>query len=190
MSGRVMLLTHAEVVVDPDTIVPDWRLNAVGQERHRRFATQPILDGVTAVYSSTERKAHEGAAFVAERLGHEVQTRAELSENDRSSTGFLPEDEFWPVVQVFFAKPDVSTRGWETARAAQSRFVNAVRDVLTEAPEGNTLIVAHGGVATLLRCYLLDKDITKAEGQPHAGGGCWFSFPRGMDSAPTEWKVI
>lgn len=43
---------------------------------------------------------------------HGVQPR----ENDRSSTGFLPPEEFEVVADAFFAQPGVSVRGWETAQ--------------------------------------------------------------------------
>lgn len=190
MSGQVIFLTHADVVVNPDVPVPDWGLNETGHARHAAFAQDAVLDRVAAIYSSTERKAREGAAPMARRFGLQVAERKALGENDRSATGYLPEAEFWPVVTAFFAKPDVSTRGWETARHAQSRILGAVRTVAQEAPEGDVLIVAHGGVGNLLRCALLEEDITQDEAQPHPKGGCWFAFPRSMDAAPTEWRSI
>jgi broad specificity phosphatase PhoE len=190
MTGNVIFLTHADVLVDPQVPVPDWGLNDAGRARHVRFAGDAALDGVTAIYASTERKAREGAAPIAARLGLDTQLRAALGENDRSATGFLPEDEFWPVVKSFFAEPDRAVRGWETANDAQSRIVTAVRAIVAEAPQGDIAIVAHGGVATLLRCHLAQIDITQTQGQPHPKGGCWYAFPRSMDAEPTEWNVI
>lgn len=190
MSGRVIFLTHADVVVDPSVAVPEWGLNDAGRARHAGFAHNTALDSVTAVYASTERKAREGADAVAQRLALDVQIRDALGENDRSATGFLPENEFWPVVRAFFAKPHDSVRGWETAQHAQTRILSAVRGASREGPDGDTLIVSHGGVGTLLRCALLGKDITQDEAQPHPKGGCWFAFPRSMDETPTEWSAI
>lgn len=190
MTGKVIFLTHADVVIDPDVPVPDWGLNETGQARHRDFAQTADLSEVAAVYSSTERKAHEGAAPVAARLGLEVRRREALGENDRSATGFLPPEAFWPVVEAFFAEPDVSTRGWETARDAQSRILDATKDAIAEAPAGDLVIVSHGGVSNLLRCALLGKEISREEDQPHPKGGCWFTFPRAMDAPPTEWSAI
>ena len=190
MSGEVIFLTHADVVIDPDVPVPDWGLNAVGAARHEAFAQAELLARAGSVHASTERKAREGAAPIAKRLGLDVEEHAALGENDRSATGFLPPDAFWPVVEAFFAAPDQSVRGWETARAAQGRIVGAVRDVAQGAAPGDVVIVSHGGVGTLLRCALLDKPITQDEGQPHPKGGCWFRFPRSMDAAPTGWSEI
>lgn len=191
MSGTVIFLTHAEVEIDPSVPVPDWGLNAAGRARHARFATDPALQGVAAIYASTERKAVEGAATVAEARGLPVQQDEALGENDRSATGYLPPEDFWPVVADFFAAPDVSTRGWETARAAQARIVGAVQKVVATAPAtGDVLIVSHGGVGTLLRCHLAGREITRDEGQPHPGGGCWFDFGRAMDAPATAWSAI
>lgn len=190
MTGDVIILTHADVVVDPNVPVPEWGLNDTGLERHARFASNTALDDVAAIYVSTERKAREGAAPIASRLGLNAQLRSGLGENDRSATGFLPEDEFWPIVKTFFAEPDRSVRGWETAYDAQSRIVTALRAILSEAPNGDIAVVTHGGVATLLRCHLKQIDITQTEGQPHPKGGCWYAFPRRMDAAPTDWNAI
>ena len=190
MSDRVIFLTHADVAVAPDTPVPNWGLNPKGQARHEAFASADVLQNVRSIYASAEQKAQDGAAITAEHLRLPVQIRPALGENDRSATGYLPEAEFWPVVRDFFKYPDVSTRGWETARDAQTRIRSAVVDVIAEAADGDILIVAHGGVATLLRCALLGKEIAQDESQPHPKGGCWFAFPRRMDAVPTEWNAL
>lgn len=190
MTAQVIFLTHADVVRDPDVPVPEWGLNDAGQARHAAFAQSDQIAGVKAVFSSTERKAHEGAAPAAARLGLAHQTRADLGENDRSATGYLPEAAFWPVVDAFFAQPDVSTSGWETARDAQTRILAGTKRAVADAPKGDVLIVSHGGVGALLRCALAGRAITRDEGQPHPNGGCWFTFPRSFDTAPTAWSAI
>jgi broad specificity phosphatase PhoE len=187
----VIFLTHAEVEIDPAVPVPDWGLSSTGRARHAAFAASAEADGISAVFASTERKAREGAAPVADRLGIELRHRAALGENDRSATGYLPKAEFEATADRFFAEPDASIRGWESARAAQTRIVGAVRDALEEPrPEGDVLIVAHGGVGTLLRCHLLGQGISRSEDLPHPGGGCWFAFPASIDAAPTPWSAI
>ncbi|MGR3503962.1 histidine phosphatase family protein [Pseudaestuariivita sp.] len=190
MSGDVIFLTHADVAIDPDVPVPDWGLNETGRQRHAAFAQSETLAGVTALYASSERKAREAAEPVAARLDLTCAIREALGENDRSATGYLPEDAFWPIVHAFFDHPDTSAHGWETARDAQTRIAGAVRAASDEAPGGDTLIVAHGGVGALLRCWLMNTDITRSESQPHPKGGCWFRFSRAMNAAPTDWRAI
>jgi len=189
VSGSVLFLTHAEVVIDPAVPIGRWGLNDVGRARHQAFAESAAVANVTSVWSSDEQKALDGAAPVAaaRHVPHEV--RAELGENDRSDTGYLPADEFWAVVAAFFAQPEHSVRGWERAVDAQARIVAAVTEVAAEAPEGDVLIVSHGGVATLLRCHLLGTKIDQAEGGPHPGGGNLFAFDRAM-TAPGPWSAI
>ena len=190
MSDQVIFLTHADVVIDPEVPVPDWGLNETGHARHKAFAQTADLSAVTSVYASAEQKAREGAAPIAKALDLPLHTRDALGENDRSATGFLPPEEFWPVVEAFFAEPEVSTRGWETAKGAQNRILGAVKDTIAEAPAGDIVIVSHGGVSNLLRCALLDHPISRAEDQPHPKGGCWFTFPRSLNAAPTDWRTI
>jgi broad specificity phosphatase PhoE len=190
MSARVIFLTHAEVEIDPAVPVPEWGLSATGRQRHEAFAADERLDSVRAIYSSEERKAMEGAAAPAERLRLTPRRRADMGENDRSATGYLPPEEFWPVVDRFFAEPETSVLGWEPARAAQNRIVGAMHAAMAEAPEGDLLVVAHGGVGALLRCRLAGREITRDAGQPHPGGGCWFAFDRATMGNLTEWTAI
>ncbi len=187
---RLIYLTHAEVQIDPDVAVPDWPLSEVGRSRHETFAQSDEVDNVTAVYCSFERKAREGAAPVADRLGLAVRACDALGENDRSATGFLPPEEFERTADAFFAQPDTSVRGWERARAAQARVVGAVRTLADlDASSGDILVVAHGGVGALLRCHLKNCEITRAEDQTH-GGGSWFDTDITSWSAPGPWRRI
>ena len=68
------------------------------------------------IISSAEVKAVETAMPLAKALGCAHIIRDRMHENDRSATGFLPPDEFEAVADQFFAHPDMSTRGWGTAR--------------------------------------------------------------------------
>ena len=112
-----------------------------------------------------------------------------MHENDRSSTGFLPPHEFERVADTFFAAPDTSVRGWETARAAQARIVAEVTACIALYPEGDVLFVGHGAVGTLLWCHLAGVGIDRRHDQP-AGGGNWFSF-RDDDRRPDAgWRPM
>ena len=183
--AHVFYITHPEVVIDPGVPVPDWGLSEHGRARMAAIAALPEMAGVRSVWSSTEQKARDGRDIMAAALGVEAREHAGLGENDRSATGYLPEAEFWPVVEAFFANPDVSARGWETARAAQTRCVSAVRAVLETAPPGDVAIVAHGGVGNLLMCHLKGVAITRSEAAP--GMGAWFAYDRDGGGAVPVW---
>lgn len=190
MTGDVIFLTHAEVVIDPAVPVPDWPLNDMGRARHSRFASDAVLANVTTVFCSTERKATDAAAITGSAHGVTPRERSALGENDRSATGYLPKGEFEAVADRFFGEPDESVRGWERACDAQHRIVDAVTEALAEErPAGDTLFIGHGGTAALLRCHLLNCPITRAEDQP-GNGGCWFTFAANLQGPPSAWKII
>ena len=101
-------ITHPEVVVDPDTPVPQWHLSDKGVHRMRAFASQADLGRLSAVWASTETKAIEAAGILAGHFGLPVGVHHGLHENDRSATGFLPPPEFDRMADAFFAKPEES----------------------------------------------------------------------------------
>ncbi len=190
MTRQLIFLTHAEVRIDPKVPVPEWGLSELGAARHRAFAGSAALGAVTSVYASTERKAVEGAGFVADRLGLEARHVPTLGENDRSATGFLPAEAFEAMADAFFARPDESVRGWEPARLAQVRIVTALTTLAAlDRTGGDILVVAHGGVGALLRCHLKGIEITRAEDQA-PGGGCWFSTDLALTRPPGDWQRI
>jgi len=177
LERRVFFITHPNVAIDRDVPVPQWPLSELGLQRMRGGLAQPWVRQISAVYSSDERKARDGAAILADHLGLGVSCLPGLRENDRSSTGFLPPEEFEGVADQFFAHPEQSIRGWETARDAQARVLRAVAEVLEDRTHGSIAIVSHGAVGTLLFCHLAGKPISRRHDQPANGGGNYFSFP-------------
>lgn len=190
MTRKLIFLTHAEVDIDPNIPIPDWSLSSKGRARHEDFASSRIVSRVSSLYSSAERKAVEGAAPIAAALKIIPKAAPTLGENDRSATGFLAPEDFEQTADLFFAQPDTSIRGWERARAAQARIVSAVGtlDALDTAT-GDMMIVAHGAVGALLRCWLKNIEITRDEDQP-AGGGCYFVTDTSLTQAPSDWSRI
>lgn len=187
---RVRYLTHPEVVIDPDVPVAQWGLNDVGAARIAALAGAPVLADTVAVYSSTETKAMEAAVPLAAAIPCPHLARAEMGENDRTATGFLPGPEFEATADLFFATPQESIRGWERAADAQTRIVAAVETALAEAPPGDVLLVGHGAVGTLLWCHLAGKAIDRRHDQGPGGGGNWFAFDRGTRAVDGGWRPL
>ena len=105
---------------------------------------------------------------------------AELHENDRSATGYLPPEQFEAVADRFFAEPETSVLGWERAVDAQARIVACVRGIVErDATAGDIVIAAHGGVGALLLAHLLGEPISRRLDQPGSGGGNFFAWRRG-----------
>ena len=93
------------------------------------------------------------------------------------------------MADQFFAQPEVSVRGWETAVAAQQRIVKAVSLIDTKAKGTEPLaIVSHGAVGTLLYCYLNNLDISRRWDQPGSGGGNYIVIDAGTSCS--WWQPI
>ena len=155
--------------MDPTVAVPDWGLNDHGRQRAEAFAARLGDMSKTQVVTSAERKARETGWILAAGSGRAIKVCPDMHENDRSATGFLPPDRFEAAANAFFAEPETSFRGWETAQAAQSRIVETVRSVVTEHNDGDLAIVTHGAVGTLLWCHLSGQEISRRFDQPGQG---------------------
>jgi broad specificity phosphatase PhoE len=186
----VFFITHPEVVVDPLIPVPQWKLSPRGLARVRRMLEQAWVADIGHIVASEERKAMDTAELLAGHLGLSFATRAELGENDRSATGYLQRGEFEATADLFFKQPDRSVRGWEPARAAQARIVDAIDGILKAAPPVNMAVIAHGGVGALLMCKLKGVPISRAEDQPGEGGGNFFVFRRADRALVQGWRPI
>lgn len=149
---------------------------------------QPWLRQVRSVHSSEERKAVEAGDIIAASLGLTLRRWPTLRENDRSATGYLEPVAFDGVVEKFFAEPDRSACGWETAVCAQARIIDSVERVLATAPDGDVAIVAHGGVGTLLLCHLKGIPTDRRQDQPAQGH--FFVFRRHERQIISGWRPI
>ena len=192
----VFFITHPEIVVDSLIPVPQWRLSPRGVARVQRMLEQAWVAEIGYIVTSEERKVVDTAELLAGHLALSYVTRADLGENDRSATGYLPREEFEATADLFFAHPDRSVRGWEPARDAQARIVGAIDGILEGAPPVNMAVIAHGGVGALLLCRLKGVPISRAEGARRSGGN-FFVFRRDdrslmqglrpIDVAPTHF---
>jgi broad specificity phosphatase PhoE len=186
----VFFITHPEIVVDPLVPVPQWRLSPRGVARVHQMLEQAWVAEIGYIATSEERKAVETAELLAGHLALSFTTRAELGENDRSATGYLPREEFEATADLFFEHPDRSVKGWEPASDAQARIVGAIDGVLEGAPPVNIAIIAHGGVGALLMCKLKGVPISRAEDQPGEGGGNFFVFRRDNRALLQGWRPV
>lgn len=188
---QLVFITHPNVVISADVPVPRWPLSERGRERMRLGLRQPWIADVRAIYCSDEQKAVDTAGIVAEHRGLPVHAVAALGENDRSATGFLPPPEFERMADAFFARPDVSVRGWERAIDAQRRIVAAVQGIVDSDPtDGLIAIVSHGAVGTLLYCHLAGEAIDRRWDQPANGGGNFFGFSMTPPCVQGWWQAV
>lgn len=182
-------LTHPQVLIDEATPIQDWALSSQGRDRVMKLADANPWPQTGRIISSRERKAVETARILAEAWDCSLELRDNQHENDRSSTGFLPRQQFEAAADQFFASPDDSFRGWETARAAQHRIVSEVNHCLSQPVGHDTLFVGHGAVGTLLYCALSKHEIDRNFDQVD-GGGNWFAFSA-VDLKPLHgWRPL
>lgn len=188
--SAILFITHPEVVIDPSVPVPRWPLSPRGRERMEAFASALAGRRVAAVWSSDEEKAMNGAAILARRLGAPHRVDPALGENGRESTGYIAPPEFWEVVEQFFATPDESVRGWETARHAQDRIVAAMEWVAASEDEGVLIVVSHGGVGALLTAHLQRVEIGREDRPQNPSGGCYLVIDRSPLALRRSWREM
>ena len=191
MSRTIYFISHPEVEISKTVPVTQWRLSKVGRARMERMLTRDWIQELSAVYTSEEQKAIDGAEILANFTGLTFQCIQDLGENDRSSTGFLKPTEFESTADQFFAFPEISVRGWEKAVDAQSRIVEAVKSIgLTDATEGSIAIISHGAVGTLLYCFFSESSIDRRWDQPGSGGVNYLKLQLDPTVQCSWWKPI
>ena len=160
------------------------------------MCAQPWLATTNRLVSSAETKALETAAIIAAATGLTIEVRPDTHENDRSATGFVPPGRFEELADAFFAEPDVSVEGGETASDAQRRIAASTADLFQVDAEsqGDVLIIGHGGVGTLLLSHLLAVPISREldqSGPPAApGGGNYWTYDLGVSEIVHRWRPI
>jgi broad specificity phosphatase PhoE len=183
-------ITHPQVQIDPLVPVPRWGLSDLGRSRASATARLEWVDALKRIISSDETKATETADILAAGTGVAVEIAHDMGENDRSATGFLPPPAFEAAADWFFAHPQESYRGWERAIDAQSRIAAAIDRILeTHDPALPIAFVGHGGVGTLLKCRLGNRELSRREDQP-AGGGNLFAFRLADRTLACDWTAM
>lgn len=189
-----LYVTHPQVVQDPATPVPQWGLSDLGRRRAEQFANHTLARSAVRIVSSPETKALDLATVLAEVSGAAVEIGEHFAENDRTSTGFLPQETFEKFADAFFARPDESNSGWETARAAQRRIVTAFEGALVKHDVTRPLVfTGHGAVGTLLKCHLGNRPISRDEDQrclADPGGGNVFVVRLADRALLTDWLAM
>ncbi len=152
--AKLFLITHPDVVIDPKEAIDEWQLSEKGLERAKDLMKKVFWKEIVAIYSSPERKAKAVAEMASEKFGIPLLLKEDLREIDRSSTGFMPYDDFMSAVNEFFRKPDDSCRGWETARAARQRVSDCTESIMGEHPGGSISLIGHGAAFALLLSHI------------------------------------
>lgn len=147
--NRLILVKHSLPQIEPEKPPAEWSLSEEGRQRCKKLADQVArYEQPGHIFSSTETKAKETAALVAESLGTRPEVWEELHEHERRNVPITSEEAYRSAVASLFQNPTDLVYGDETAVQAGERFQQAMLRLL-EAKDGKLVVVAHGTVICL-----------------------------------------
>ena len=149
--GRVVLVKHAQPLLDATKPARDWDLAVEGEEQSKRLGASLRQFLPCRLVTSPEPKALRTCEIVAGELGISSMTVVDgLREIDRPVLPIMSPSEHERVNAHIFTDFDRRVMGRESAREARERFAEAVRTELGRAEENNLVVVTHGTVISLL----------------------------------------
>lgn len=143
-----------DLVETPRGLQWDPPLHAVGREQAHLLARRLVLThpSPAAVYCSPLRRARETVAPYAERTGVEVRIEDDLMEAHIGDWENKPFEEIVAsdeeILHLVRTQRAIWHRapGGETVGSFRERVNGAIEDVLSRHPEGDVLVMCHGGV--------------------------------------------
>lgn len=108
-----------------------------------RLSDKPI----TAVYSSTSRRAFETVSPLAERLDLDITMVEQLRERDVPEVALREFDE---MIKQAWQSPDDAPPGVESNSHAQSRGVDVLRKIVARHPDQHIVMATHGNLMALM----------------------------------------
>jgi probable phosphoglycerate mutase len=139
---------------------------------------------VDAVYSSDLSRAVETARPIAASHGLDLETDPDVREIDQGEWTGLPVDEIkerWP--SMWGPARHYSTRpGGESPQVVRQRALQALRRVVEAHPEGDVVIVSHGGTIRWLSAEVLGYDDRRSARIRGLGNGGIVSFEARLDN--------
>ena len=146
----LVLVKHAEPIVDPGVPPNRWRLSANGRRQSVVLAERLNSYAPGVIVASEEPKASETGSLVAEHLGVVLEPFLGLHEHDRTGVPFGTQTEFEQAARQFFENPKELVWGNESAEQATERFAKAIDEVLERHSNHSLVVVTHGTVISLL----------------------------------------
>jgi len=142
MSRAVILVRHAMPEVQPGVASTLWGLSESSREDCVLLA-HALPPGISAIWSSDERKANETADVLGLRLGLPVHMDARFAEVDRPPVW---DRDYREVAAAYLA--GTREAGWEKPESVAKRFAAGIESALA-ATNGDILVVNHGLAMTL-----------------------------------------
>jgi broad specificity phosphatase PhoE len=159
MSTRIVLVKHAQPVLDAAVPPRDWHLGAEGAQQAARLARRLEQFVPFALASSREPKALETADIVGLELNVPMEVIDGLEEFDRPALPLMSPAERERINARIFDAPSERVLGTESAAEALTRFSQGVANALELARDTDTLVlVTHGTVISLFVAAHNDVD--------------------------------
>lgn len=159
--GLLYLIRHPHTQIDLSVPAHDWGLSDQGRQQVGDLLEAPFWPHIHTIYPSRELKAITAAKEAALRYEIPIIPRSALGEVDRSAYVAPDQDAYRANVANFFAQPDQSAQGWETAAAAGQRFQQEMAQILSwHEADQHVAIIAHGLILTVVTAALLNQPPT------------------------------
>lgn len=149
--ATLYLITHAHTQVDPVQNAVNWQLSPAGVVQAEALADRPFWASIDRIIVSSEHKTYLTVAPLLVRHNLPVVVDSRFDEVQRP--GWV--EEYGERVRAFFAAPEQSIGGWESAAHALRRFVTGVAEQAPPANDEQVALVSHGLVLSLYRAHLL-----------------------------------
>lgn len=145
MVGQLVLVRHAQPIIDPSVPSEKWTLSEEGLEAAHKLGLFLQVDCGTRIWSSDEIKAQQTADRIARVIGTDVGTDDRLAEVGRP---FVGEEATYRKKAISYLKGE-DPPGWEPRSEVLQRFSEAI-DELLGSHDGETLVVVNHGLAMTL----------------------------------------
>lgn len=148
------LVRHPHTRVDPSQPASRWGLSDRGRAEVRTLVALPLWASVSHVYTSSQPKTT--LVGTAVQQAHSIPFTVNNALDEAQRDGWLGTDAFEAAQRAFFVEPESTpVAGWESAHAAQTRFLAAMDGILRQHPPGESLaVVSHGTVLTLYAAHV------------------------------------
>jgi broad specificity phosphatase PhoE len=150
MPTRLVLVKHAQPVLDAAVPARLWTLGEVGEVQATRLAWKLRELMPLTLVCSREPKAKRTCEIVASELGVSMRVVDGLEELDRPVLPLMSAEEHDRLNSRIFedlAKPGI---GEESGLQALGRFTTALTKAIDEAATDTLVVVTHGTVVSLL----------------------------------------
>ncbi len=143
---RVILVRHAQPVIEPDKPSETWELSDDGRAATVALAQALKTFAPAAILCGAEPKMTGTATTLSEQIGVPVKPLPGLSEHARRTAKFADKDAFEAAIKSLFERPHETVYGEESANQTYDRFSVALDGTLAARPQ-DTVIAVSGGTA-------------------------------------------